>query len=70
MHEWAFTVERLGGRLQADLKSGRGPQPVLDLLAAISQAMELEEAGQDVDSALVDRIGVLRVGALPYLAGP
>jgi putative GTP pyrophosphokinase len=70
MHEWAFTVERLGGRLQADLKSGRGPQAVLDLLEAISEAMALEEAGQDVDSALMDRLGRLREAALPYLAGP
>jgi putative GTP pyrophosphokinase len=70
MHEWAFTVERLGGRLQADLKSGQGPQPMLDLLEAISQAMALEERGETVDSALMDRLGALRQGALPYLATP
>lgn len=70
MHEWAFTVERLGGRLQADLKSGRGPRPVLELLEAISQAMALEERGETVESALMNRLGALREAALPYLAGP
>jgi len=29
MHEWAITVERLSGRLDVDLKSGRGPDQVL-----------------------------------------
>lgn len=69
MHEWAITVERLGGRLQVDLKSGTGPQPVLDLLGLISEAMALEEAGEAVDNAVALRIAELRHAALPFLSG-
>ena len=67
MHEWAITVERLGGRLHTDLKSGSGPEPVLDWLEAASEAMALEERGEVVDTALVERIATLREAALPYL---
>lgn len=67
MHDWAIAVERLGGRLQTDLKSGRGPAPLLTWLSAVSEAMALEEGGQEVDTELVERIRVLREGALPYL---
>lgn len=67
MHEWAITVERLGGRLRQDLKSGIGPPPLLKWLEAISEAMALEESGETVDTVLVDRIAVLRERALPYL---
>ncbi|HYP23992.1 MAG TPA: RelA/SpoT domain-containing protein [Actinomycetota bacterium] len=67
MHDWAIAVERLGGRLQTDLKSGRGPAPLLAWLSAVSEAMALEEAGEVVDTQLVERIQVLRKGALPYL---
>jgi putative GTP pyrophosphokinase len=69
MHEWAIYVERLSGRLREDLKSGEGPGPVLEWLEAVSQAMALEESGEEVDSGLVDRIRQLRVGALPYMGG-
>jgi ppGpp synthetase/RelA/SpoT-type nucleotidyltranferase len=67
MHAWAITVERLGGRLQTDLKSGRGPQPLLDLLEVISEAMALEEVGQVVDTNLMDRMTELRHKAVPWL---
>jgi ppGpp synthetase/RelA/SpoT-type nucleotidyltranferase len=67
MHEWAFTVERLSGRLQNDLKSGVGPASVLDLLGAISEAMALEEAGVPVPDELLDRMRALRTAAVPYL---
>jgi len=67
MHEWAVTVERPSGRLQSDLKSGDGPEPVLAWLLAISQAMALEEAGETVDTELVMQIAALRQGALPFL---
>jgi GTP pyrophosphokinase len=69
MHEWAIAVERLSGRLQqGDLKSGDGPVPVKDWLAAVSEAMALEERGEAVPQALLDRVGILRLAALPYLA--
>lgn len=69
MHEWAITVERLSGRLRSDLKGGKGPKEVLDLLEAISEAMALEEQGHVVDDSLIDRINQLRREALPFLAG-
>lgn len=69
MHEWAIAVERLGGRLREDLKSGLGPEPVLDLLAAISEAMALEEVGTAVDGRLQRRIDRLRHDASGWLRG-
>jgi ppGpp synthetase/RelA/SpoT-type nucleotidyltranferase len=73
MHDWAIAVERLAGRMgpgAEDLKSGLGPREIVELMEAISEAMALEEAGQEVDSSLVDRIDRLRPLALPYLRGP
>lgn len=67
MHAWAITVERISGRLQADLKGGRGPQPLLELLEAVSEAMALEERGDPVDTELVGRIEELRQEAVPWL---
>lgn len=69
MHEWAITVERLGGQLGEDLKAGKGPKPVLDLLEAASEAMALEERGEEVDSTLLEKIRRLREEATPYLPG-
>ncbi len=68
MHEWAFTVERLGGRLKADLKSNVGPEPVLDFLRAASEAMAIEEQGQVVPSEIAARVSELRAAAMPYLS--
>jgi putative GTP pyrophosphokinase len=69
MHEWAITVERLSGRLRDDLKSGRGPEELLVLLAAVSEAMALEERGEVVSDALNRRIAELRAAAVPFLRG-
>ena len=69
MHKWAITVERLSGRLGEDLKGGRGPQPVLDLLEAISEAMAIEEAGEVVGQVLSEEIRELRRIADPFLRG-
>jgi putative GTP pyrophosphokinase len=69
MHEWAITVERLSGRLQEDLKSSRGPEPLLALLAAISEAMALEEVGEQVGEDLLARMSNLRKAAVPWLGG-
>lgn len=56
MHEWAITVERLSGRLRDDLKSGRGPEELLALLATVSEALNR-------------RIADLRAAAVPFLRG-
>jgi len=69
MHEWAITVERLGGRLGDDLKSGYGPAPVLELLEGVSEAMAIEEEGGIVGHETLDRLSALREAALPFLEG-
>ncbi len=68
MHEWAISVERLSGRRRDDLKSGRGPEELLKWLAAISEAMAVEERGEVVSAALLARVTELRAKAVPYLA--
>lgn len=70
MHEWAIAVERIAGRIQDDLKSGRGPEPLLDLLAVVSKAMAIEESGAKVPAELIDEMGRLRTLAVPYMGGP
>jgi putative GTP pyrophosphokinase len=67
MHEWAIAVERLSGRMGQDLKSDRGPTEVLELLAAISKAMAIEERGAIVPADLVDEMTKLRAAALPFM---
>lgn len=66
MHEWAITVERLSGRIGENLK-GDGEHAVQHLLAAISQAMALEEMGKIVDASLLAEMDDLRGRAAPYL---
>ena len=69
MHEWAITVERVGGRLGEDLKSGVGPAPVLRLLEEISEVMAIEEGGGVVGREALDRLSILREAAAPFLEG-
>lgn len=66
-HEWAVAVERLGGRIGEDLKSGVGPAEVLDLLRRASEAMAVEEGGGQVPSDQVEAIRQARVRAEPFL---
>jgi len=69
MHEWAYTVERLTGKLGHDLKGGHGPPAVVNWFRAVSEAMALEERGQPVSGTLLDRIVMLRDEAEPHLRG-
>lgn len=69
MQQWAVTVERLSGRLRQDVKGGKGPESLVRLLEAISEAMALEEQGKQVDTELVTRIKSLQSQALPFLGG-
>jgi ppGpp synthetase/RelA/SpoT-type nucleotidyltranferase len=69
MHQWAYTVERLSGRLGVDLKAGQGPAPVLSWLRLVSEAMALEEAGHPVDNEGMRHLQALRRKALPYVEG-
>ncbi len=69
MHSWAIAVERLGGRLQEDLKSGHGPAEVLEFLGTVSEAMAIEERGEFVDANLISEISRLRDRAGRWLGG-
>ena len=69
MHQWAYSVERFSGRLGEDLKSGIGPEPVLDWLRSVSAAMAIEESGGVVGPEMMSEISGLRALALPYLEG-
>lgn len=67
MHAWAIAVERLSGRLDVDVKSGFGPQEVQDWMAAISEAMALEERGKPVPDSLRIKIAEARQAAAPFV---
>jgi ppGpp synthetase/RelA/SpoT-type nucleotidyltranferase len=67
MHAWAIAVERLSGRLDVDVKSGYGPQEVQAWMAAISEAMALEERGQPVPDSLRVKIAEARQAAAPFV---
>lgn len=67
MHLWARAQEKLGDRLGVDLKSGCGPEPVLDLMKLVSIALAIEENGSSVDQALAGEIERARQAALPYI---
>lgn len=64
-----ITVERLTGRMQVDLKSSEGPEPVLDWLEATSEAMAIEEAGVEVTPEFLIHLSHLRELAVPLLRG-
>lgn len=67
-HEWAVAVERLGGRLGSDLKSGEGPKEVLDWLAAVAEAFAYLDQGSEAPRELDERIKKLRAYARPYFS--
>ncbi len=55
-HQWAYTVEKVGGTLRVDLKSGIGPPEVLRYFELVSQALHNEEAGHAVPEYLAASI--------------
>lgn len=64
MHEWAITVERLGGALGENFKKD-GDTPVQRFMAAVSEAMAIEERGDVPPGDLIDTINRLRSVAWP-----
>jgi putative GTP pyrophosphokinase len=68
MHEWAITVERLGGNLGQNFKQD-GDTPVQRFMAVVSEAMAIEEQGGEPPLDLVRRISRARAEMLPYLEG-
>jgi ppGpp synthetase/RelA/SpoT-type nucleotidyltranferase len=67
MHEWAIIVERLGARLNTDVKEGKGPPEIIDLLNLVSRAMAIEERGGVVPGDLLLGMQTLRSAAAQYL---
>jgi putative GTP pyrophosphokinase len=68
MHEWAITVERLSGRTGFDLKSSEGPKELQEFFGLASELMALDEIGEDVDLAKLQRMTELRDIALQFLS--
>ena len=68
MHEWAITVERISSRIGTNLK-GDGGHAVQQLMAAISEAMAIEESGGVVPERLESLIRERRLVADPFLKG-
>lgn len=68
MHDWAITVERLSSRIGTNLK-GDGDHAVQAFLAAVSEAMAMEEQGDVVDTSFLRELSELRTAAEPYLRG-
>lgn len=67
MHLWAITVERQSALVGENLKQD-GFHAVQQFMAAMSEAMALDEAGEPIPGALLASIQDLRLRAAPYLA--
>lgn len=68
MHEWAISVERLGGNMGENFKQD-GDTPVQRFMAAVSEAMAHEERGQEPPLDLLHTIEELRGTLGPFLPG-
>ncbi len=68
MHAWALTVEAQTARTGINLKQD-GTHELQMLMAAISQAVALEEVGEAVPLQLTKEIDELRRLSLPHLRG-
>lgn len=66
MHAWAIAVERQSQLVGENLKQD-GDHAVQKLMAVISEAMALEEAGMPVPRSLLSQLTDLRLQASPYL---
>lgn len=66
MHLWAITVERQSTAVGENLKQD-GSHAVQKFMAAMSEAMALDEAGNPIPQGLLQHIQDLRIQAQPYL---
>ena len=62
-HKWAVGVEQIGASIGCDLKSGVGPEPVLEWLAAVAEVFAYVDAGRRHPSSLELRVMKLRAPA-------
>lgn len=68
MHDWAIAMERLSSRIGTNLK-GDGDHAVQAWMAAIAEAMAMEEVGEVVPDTLHSLIQQRRLEAEPHLRG-
>lgn len=66
-HDWAYTVEQLGGQLGHALKMGEGPVELLGLLVVLADINEMESQGLTVPDSMMDRWTAARTAAAPFL---
>jgi putative GTP pyrophosphokinase len=66
-HAWAISVERVGGRLREDLKSGSGPPELLQFFGVASEGMAMEEAGITPTLEFLAKFDSVRKAAAPWL---
>jgi len=64
---WANTVEEHGRRLAFALKSGKGPDDLLEYYREVSELLALEERGESPDDALLARLRLAAESVKPYL---
>lgn len=67
MHLWAITVERQSTLVGENLKQD-GTHAVQKFMAAMSEAMAIDESGVTLPQGLLQQIQELRLQAAPYLA--
>ena len=65
-HEWAEAIERTDKRLPFDLKSGTGPQDLLEYFRLAADGLAMDEAGLSADPAFLRQFEQARDRALSY----
>lgn len=66
-HDWAYTVEQLGGQLGHALKMGEGPPELLELLAVLADLNEIQSQGLTVPGTMTERWAAARMAAARFL---
>jgi putative GTP pyrophosphokinase len=67
MHDWAIVIERLGGRLHLDIKSGNGPPELLEFFRLVALIDQILESGEHVTDEVVSAVTVARVRAIALI---
>lgn len=67
MHDWSISVEKLGGRLGLDIKSGKAPPGILGFFQLVSKIDDLLERGQVVPDDLRTAVTTARATAIALI---
>jgi putative GTP pyrophosphokinase len=67
MHDWAIVIERLGGRLNLDIKSGNAPPDLLEFFRLVALTDQILESGGLVTDELVSAVTHARTRALALI---